>query len=167
MDRDEILGLLRERIVGFAASRIGADSAQDLAQEILMLLHDKYPHVIAFEELVPLSMQIMRFKIAALRRKGIRRGEAGQIPVDEIPLPDPRESVTSYMERRELLERLQSAIDKLGERCREIMRLKLLGRTFAEIQRELGAESINTVYTWDARCRKQLLDLMGGGWGRP
>jgi RNA polymerase sigma-70 factor (ECF subfamily) len=28
----------------------------------------------------------------------------------------------------------------------------------------MGAQSINTVYTWDHRCRQQLLDLMGGGW---
>jgi RNA polymerase sigma-70 factor (ECF subfamily) len=24
--------------------------------------------------------------------------------------------------------------------------------------------SINTVYTWDFRCRKNLLELMGGNW---
>jgi RNA polymerase sigma-70 factor (ECF subfamily) len=28
----------------------------------------------------------------------------------------------------------------------------------------MGAQSINTVYTWDYRCRQQLLDLMGGNW---
>ena len=28
----------------------------------------------------------------------------------------------------------------------------------------LGARSINTIYTWDARCRKELLELMGGSW---
>ena len=48
---------------------------------------------------------------------------------------------------------------------REIFRLKLLGRSFSEIQKEMGAASINTVYTWDARCRKHLED-MGGHWER-
>ena len=28
----------------------------------------------------------------------------------------------------------------------------------------MGAQSINTVYTWDFRCRKHLLELMGGDW---
>jgi RNA polymerase sigma-70 factor (ECF subfamily) len=28
----------------------------------------------------------------------------------------------------------------------------------------MGAGSINTVYTWDFRCRQHLLELMGGSW---
>ena len=167
MDRDEILRLLRERIVAFAASRIGGDSAQDLAQEVLMLLHDKYPQVTALDELVPLSMQIMRFKIAGQRRKAARRGEAGYVPVDEIQIPDPGASVSTYVERREMLERVRAAAARLGDRCRQILRLKLLGRSFAEIREELGVDSINTVYTWDARCRKQLLEMVGGHWEKP
>jgi len=44
------------------------------------------------------------------------------------------------------------------------MRLKLQGRTFPEIQKIMGVKSVNTVYTWDSRCRKHLLELMGGDW---
>ena len=57
-----------------------------------------------------------------------------------------------------------SAIGHLGPRCKDLFRLKLEGKTFAEIHVLLRAGSINTVYTWDARCRKQLLQLMGGSW---
>src|ERR671915_393941 len=71
--RDEILARLRERVV-----------AEDLAQEVLMVLHDKYPEVTRIEDLLPLSLQIMRFKMAGLRRKVQRRGEAGQVSVDDI-----------------------------------------------------------------------------------
>ena len=42
MRRDEILGKLRERIVRFAASHGSGDAAEDLAQEVLLLLHEKY-----------------------------------------------------------------------------------------------------------------------------
>jgi len=35
---------------------------------------------------------------------------------------------------------------------------------FPEIQQIFGERSINTIYTWDSRCRKQLLVLMGGCW---
>jgi RNA polymerase sigma-70 factor (ECF subfamily) len=42
--------------------------------------------------------------------------------------------------------------------------LKLEGKDFGEIKAILGAASINTVYAWDFRCRKQLLELMGGRW---
>ncbi len=166
MERDEILLRLRERIVAFAASRIAGDAAEDLAQETLMLLHDKYAHVTRLEELFPLSMRIMRFKMVAMRRKSYRRGEAGQVSVDDIQIPDLAPDPATFVERKEMMERMTAAIAKLGTRCREIFRLKLLGRSFAEIQVEMSAASINTVYTWDARCRKQLLDEMGGHWER-
>lgn len=162
MSRDETLRLLRERILAFAASRIGKDAAEDLAQEVLMLLHGKYAKVSELSELLPLSIRIMRFKIAGLRRKISRRGEVG-VPVDELNLAEPQ-SLTTHLERKEMGERLEAALRKMGSRCRDIFRMKLLGKTFAEIQAELGAASINTVYTWDARCRKRLLELMGGGW---
>jgi RNA polymerase sigma-70 factor, ECF subfamily len=164
MERDEILARLRERIVAFAASRVERDVAEDLAQEVLIVLHDKYPEISRIEDLLPLSLQIMRFKMAGLRRKVYRRGEAGQISVDEIQLPDSGTSPEMYARREEMLRKLNAAIAKLPPRCKDLFRLKLLGKTFAEIQDELDAASINTVYTWDSRCRKNLLDLMGGRW---
>ena len=62
--------------------------------------------------------------------------------------------------------RLIKAIGQLGERCRSILAMKLEGKSFIEIQQTLGAASLNTIYTWDFRCRKQLLELMGGTWER-
>lgn len=164
MQRDEILSRLRERILGYAASHISRDAAEDVAQEVMLLLHTKYAQVGAIEELVPLSLQITRFKIAALRRKTYRRGGNTQVSVDDLPLADPGADPEECAERQELLERLSAALAKLGPRCQEMIRLKLQGNIFSEIQRILGASSINTVYTWDFRCRKDLLDQMGGDW---
>jgi|ERR1051326_962901 RNA polymerase sigma-70 factor (ECF subfamily) len=164
MIRDEILDRLRERIVGFAASRIQRDAAQDVAQEVLMVLHEKYRHLERMEDLVPVAFEILRFKMIALRRKAVRRGEYNQVSVEDIQLPDSGVDPATDAERRELRERLMEAIQKLGERCRRIIALKLEGKNFIEIQKILGAASVNTVYTWDFRCRKQLLELMGGSW---
>ena len=61
MEREEVLGKLRERIVRFAASHLSRDVAEDLAQEVLMLLHEKYAHLESAEDLLPLSLQIVRF----------------------------------------------------------------------------------------------------------
>src|SRR5271157_6051846 len=127
--RDELLRKLRERIVGFAASRIQRDAAEDLAQEVLILIHEKYSHVEPLEELLPLALRIVRFKMMGLRRKTVRHGEHTAVPVGQ-----------------------------LGERCRKLLALKLDGKSFAEIQAVLGAASLNTVYTWDLRCRKQLME---------
>ena len=131
-----------------------------------MVLHDRYAHVERLEDLLPLSLQIVRFKIMGARRKIIRRGENSQVSVDDLPLADPEPSPEAVAEGREMVERLRAALPRLGERCRELMKYKLQGRTFPEIQRLMTAASINTVYTWDLRCRKHLLELMGGRWER-
>jgi RNA polymerase sigma-70 factor (ECF subfamily) len=162
--RDEVLAKLRERIVAFAASHLSKDVAEDLAQEVLMLLHEKYAHLDRPEDLLPLSLQIVRFKIMGLRRKAVRRGEYTQVSITDIPLPDLDSNPAEWVERKEMLDRLQQAMARLGGRCRELMRLKLQGKSFPEIQKIMGAAAINTVYTWDHRCRKNLLELMGGDW---
>jgi RNA polymerase sigma-70 factor, ECF subfamily len=160
MDRSEILERLRERIVRFAASRLMRDVAEDLAQEVLLVLHDKYAGLERAEDLLPVALEIARFKIWAVRRKTHRRGEDAQVSVDDLPLagadPDPFEQAA----RRERVERLESALATLGERCRELFRLKLEGYSFPEIQKTLGVGSLNTLYTWDSRCRKQLLERL-------
>ena len=166
--REQILATLRERIVAYATSRLGRDIAEDLAQEALMLIETKYSHVESLNELVPLSFQILRFKMNDYRRKTHRRGEFNPVPIEDLRLADSGEDPYDEFRRRELQDRLNAALQKMEGRCREIFRMKLAGRTFAEIQAELGAASINTVYTWDFRCRKTLLDLMGGSWeGKP
>ncbi len=162
--REEILQKLRERIVAFAASRLQRDAAEDLAQDVLILLHQKYGHLERLEDLLPLSLQIVRFKMMAFRRKTLRRGEYSQVPVDEIQVPDGAADPLAAAELREMRERLIAAMSNMGERCRKLFALKLEGKSYAEIQGILGVGSINTVYTWDFRCRKQLLELMGGSW---
>jgi RNA polymerase sigma-70 factor (ECF subfamily) len=167
VEREEVLAKLRERIVLFAASHLSKDVAEDLAQEVLMLLHEKYAHLDRPEDLLPLSLQIVRFKIMSLRRKSVRRGEYTQVSITDIPLPDLDANPADALERKEMLERLTRAIGQLGERCRELIRLKLQGKSFPEIQKIMGVAAINTVYTWDHRCRKNLLELMGGDWEQP
>jgi RNA polymerase sigma-70 factor, ECF subfamily len=165
--RNQILESLRERIVRFAASRVGegaAGDAQDIAQEVLLLLHEKYPALDRIEDLLPLSIEIARLKILGARRKSVRRGENTQVSVDDLPLagtaPDPLEQAV----RRERLELLEAALKGLGERCREIFHLKLQGLSFIDIQKQLKVGSINTLYTWDLRCRKELRLRLGAEW---
>lgn len=162
--RTWILARLRERIVAFAASRYAGAHAEDLAQEVLMLIHEKYGHLDRLEDLLPLGFQILRFKLAAHRRKATRRGEYDSVDVDVFPPASGEPDPATVLERKELLARLLGGIAQLGERCRELFRLKLQGRGFAEIQGLLGAASLNTVYTWDHRCRKELLARLGGAW---
>jgi len=160
VQREEVLTILRERIVAFAAFRYSRDAAEDLAQEVLIVLHEKYAQVTAMEELVPLSLKILQFKIAGLRRKTVRHGEHSSVSVDDFPLPDPTPGPAALAERKQELDRLSAALSRLGDRCRELFRLKLEGHNFGEIRKRMGAGSINTVYTWDSRCRQQLMEQM-------
>lgn len=125
-----------------------------------MVLHEKYPAVDRIEDLLPLSLEIARLKIWSARRKSVRRGENTSVSVDDLPLagslPDPLEQT----ERRRLLNDLEAALKQLGDRCRQLIRLKLEGHSFAEIQKRLKVESLNTLYTWDFRCRKQLAEKL-------
>jgi RNA polymerase sigma-70 factor (ECF subfamily) len=164
MQRDDVLKQLRERIVAFAASRLSRDAAEDLAQDVLVVLHEKYGKVTELTELVPLAFQILRFKMLEAHRKALRRGEYNQDPIDDLPLADPGADPATAVERKQRLERLLSAIEQLGSRCRQLFRWKLEGKSFAEIRALLQVDSINTVYTWDFRCRKELLEMMGGRW---
>jgi RNA polymerase sigma-70 factor (ECF subfamily) len=162
VDRDQTLGRLRERILRYAASKLQKDLAEDVAQEVLLVLHEKYPAVDRIEDLLPLSLEIARFKIWGARRKAVRRGETSAVSVDDLPLagagPDPLEQT----ERRKRLDNLEAALKQLGDRCRELFRLKLEGLSFPEIQKRLKVESMNTLYTWDFRCRKQLAEKIHG-----
>ena len=164
MERDQILASLRERILAFATLRVSRDHAEDVTQEVLAVLHEKYSHVVELTELVPLAFQVLRFKMLDAHRKSLRRGEYNQESVEAIPLADPGDDPARQLERKQTVERLLQAMSQLGERCRELFKWKLEGRSFPEIQKLMGQSSVNTIYTWDLRCRRQLLSLMGGSW---
>ena len=164
MDRDSILTSLRERILAFATSRISREQAEDLTQEVLVVLHEKYPRVTELTELVPLAFQVLRFKMLDAHRKAFRRGEYNQESIDDLPLADPTDDPATQLDQKQRVDRLLAALTQLGERCRELFKWKLEGKSFPEIQTLMGQNSVNTIYTWDLRCRKQLLASMGGSW---
>lgn len=162
MTRDEILTNLRARILSFATSRVSKDLAEDLTQEVLVLLHEKYARVTELTELVPLAFQVLRFKMLDTHRKSLRRGEYHQESMEA--LADPGDDPAALLDQKQCVDRLLAAVAQLGDRCRDLFKFKLEGNSFPEIQTLMGQNSINTIYTWDLRCRKQLLSLMGGTW---
>jgi RNA polymerase sigma-70 factor (ECF subfamily) len=164
MERDQILAALRERILAFATSRVSRDHAEDLTQDVLTVLHDKYPTVSELTELVPLSFQVLRYKMLDAHRKALRRGEYNQESIEELPLADTGDDPVTQLAQKQRVDRLLAAMAQLGEHCRELFRWKLEGKSFPEIQKLMNQTSINTIYTWDLRCRKQLLAFMGDSW---
>lgn len=164
MPHDETIRLLRERIFHFAASRLSRDAADDVTQEAMLVLHEKYPYIDEPADLLPLAFQIVRFKMAGALRKSVRRGEGRALRVEDVPLAASGDDPERAAARSEMRDRLLAVVATLGDRCREIFQLKLQGRGFEDIRRHFGVASINTIYTWDARCRKSMLDKLGGRW---
>lgn len=164
MERDQILTSLRERIRAFATLRVSRELAEDLTQDVLTLLHEKYAHVTDLTELVPLAFHVLRFKMLDAHRKSLRRGEYHQESVDDLPIADPGGDPAAQLDQKQRVDRLLAALAQLGERCRELFKWKLEGKSFPEIQQLMEQKSVNTIYTWDLRCRKQLRSLMGGSW---
>lgn len=162
--RPALLALLRERMVGYVASRHGRDSAEDLAQEVFVVLEEKYAHLDRLEDLMPLCFQILRFKLAGLQRRQWRRGEGEQVAVEDLPLAGDDPSPEDQAIRSQRLALLAGGLAAMEAKCKELFRMKLQGLPFPEIQSRLGAATLNTVYTWDHRCRKKLLDHFGGRW---
>ena len=165
--REDLFSALRERMLAFATSRLrNRDAAEDVAQEAFVVIQSKYRHLEDLENLLPLSFQILRYKISERMHAGSR---AESVPVEDLPLAAADPPPDEIYEREELRRRLAAALRRLTGRCRELMRLKLEGKSFAEIRRILGAASINTVYTWDFRCRETLRQLLeaGGKGGGP
>src|SRR6476660_9395544 len=138
MDRDQILISLRERILAFATLRVSRTQAEDLAQEVLVVLHEKYPRVTELTELVPLAFQVLRFKMLDAHRKSLRRGEYNQESVDDLSLAANDASPEMQLDQKQRVERLLAAMARLGERCRELFRWKLEGKNFPEIQTLMG-----------------------------
>jgi RNA polymerase sigma-70 factor (ECF subfamily) len=85
MDRDKIITSLRERILAFATLRVSRAQAEDLTQEVLVVLHEKYPNVADLTQLVPLAFQVLRFKMLDTHRNGITTQADGRAvsPGDE------------------------------------------------------------------------------------
>ena len=142
MTQDEIISDPREWILAFATSRLQKDVAEDLTQEVLVLLHEKYARVTELTELVPLAFQVLRFKMLDTHRKSLRRGEYNHTSVDDLPLANPGDDPATQLDQKQRVDRLMTAVAQLGERCRELFRWKLEGNSFPEIQHLMGQASI-------------------------
>jgi RNA polymerase sigma factor (sigma-70 family) len=155
---DDLLLRVRARLVSAARRRWGSD-AEDLAHDTLVVLTTKYAHVRRIEEMVPLAVAILRRKGASRWRTIARRGDA-DAPDLPAELASTDATPEELAERAELVRRLTEAVGHLRGRCREILRLQLLGYRSEEMRLELGARSVGTVDSWKSRCYARLRGLL-------
>ncbi len=89
MNRDQRLARLRERVLTFATLRVSRAHVEDLTQEVLVVLHEKYPYITDLTRLMPLAFQVLQFKMLDAYRKVLRRGTYNQGSVESLLLADP------------------------------------------------------------------------------
>jgi len=118
-----------------------------------MVLWSKYSHLEREADLVPLAYSICRKKMYEALREGARGGEERPTPVSlASTLPSPEERLMD----EEVRERFRRRIKQLSPRCRELVRLRLLGRSVGESAQTLGLR-ISTLYVLKHRCLKELM----------
>jgi RNA polymerase sigma-70 factor (ECF subfamily) len=159
LDKDQALRLLRERIFRYAASRVSREVADDLAQTAMMILERKYSSKDAAEEILRIAIGIMK----RLLQAQYRTGKIEMVAVESATLGDDSPDPEQQARFRQLQAKIMLGIEKLGGRCRSLFLLKLDGYGFEEIRQKMGANSIDTVYTWDFRCKRDLAKLLDLG----
>lgn len=125
-----------------------------------MVLFEKYPDRPQAELLALAFKTFGNLFMNRIRRKYM---SAVHVPVDITPLVHPGATPEMEAIRGERMEALERALARLGDPCRTFIRLCLDGSSLPEIMRATGAESMNTVYTWNSRCPKYLIELLAGG----
>ncbi|MBZ2180719.1 MAG: sigma-70 family RNA polymerase sigma factor [Acidobacteriota bacterium] len=154
--RDELFARIRRRVFGFLRRRHGESEAEDMTQRAILVVLERYPEVQREPDLVPLAIrcaQFVQLEEVRKRRRTVQPPEEGfEIASGERPAEE-----KLLLEAR--LEQLYSAIPKLGERCRQILRQRLL-----EVPTPAIAESLQTttatLFVWESRCRGNLQKLI-------
>lgn len=165
-ERDRILAGLRERIRGYATYKVGWDRSEDIAQETMVVLIEKYDKVENLTDLLRLAFTIARYKIFNMirdnnKRKGVSINGENSIEPSDSPTESPEMTTVERQQRTHLM----SALSELAPKCREIMKMKLLGFSFPKIAEAMKIRSINTLYVWDYRCRQKLRELLERRYG--
>lgn len=154
-EREAILQQIHARIRGYAASKVDEERAQDLAQEVMVVLLEKYTDLDDPEDLLPVAIQTLKFKLWGDNRRRWRRKEDQQVPVEDLALHYDGPSPEQRTIRQEYRDALRKAVGQLRRPCQELLTMQLEGMSPKEIIQRLG-EPDGTVYARINRCRKAL-----------
>src|SRR5579863_4725698 len=165
------LGAIRERILGFVLRKVvphRADFAQaeDIAQSCVIALWEQYPDKRELGEMMRIAIGVARHKIAQFHRDREKMPDISDTAADRLEVrighnPHSGERLFERMAARQETDRLLMAMVRLPERCRELMRLKLIEQKSYPEMREITGISGN-IYEMAKRCFQALLRHVGG-----
>jgi len=156
---DPQLGLIRDRIKGYACFKYGVQDAEaeDLAQDVVIVLLDRYREKSDPAELMRIALGIL-FRLFIDRwRKKRRRGDLYPVDIADLLLPDGQDDPETKLIKIQIARLLDKEIEDLGEPCRAILRMQYYNQASTEeIMRAVGARTPNAVYLRASRCREEL-----------
>ena len=165
------LATVRERILGFVLRRLVPHrgdfaQAEDIAQSCVIVLWEHYPDKRELAEMVRIAIGTARHKMAQFQRDREKMPDISEGAADRLEFrigtnPHSGERLFERMAARQETDRLLLAMVKLPERCRELMRLKLIEqKSYAEIRGITGIDG--NIYEMARRCFRTLLRNVGG-----
>lgn len=155
MDRNQLYKHVHARILRWATSKVGEGRAPDLAQDVMLELTRKYSHLDDLDDLVPVAVQILKFKSWGDIRRRYRRKEDQNLQVEDVLLEYQGPSPEQWILKRELRGLLPKAVRKLSQACRELIGLQLEDKSLKEIIDHFQVPS-GTIYARSSRCRDAL-----------
>jgi RNA polymerase sigma-70 factor (ECF subfamily) len=154
-----LLEVVRVRIVGFATYLGCGSDSEDIAQETLLVLHNRYAAVEDQGEMLKLAVRICANLAMNWRRRKSNSARVAE-PPESMADPLGRNPESALIEKQ-LQELLLKAIRESDERCKELLRLRLGGAKTRDIAELVGAKpgAVDTAYF---RCLQRLRNAMGG-----
>ena len=148
-----------ERLVFSTALRSGLDrqNAADVFQQVWVEVHRS---LLRIRDLPSLT----RWLIVTTGRLSYRQAIVSRRWVREVldDLVDPSPDAQAAVDGLELLQRLESALSRLGGRCEQLLRALFLSRPappYAEVAKRLGVEA-NSIGPIRNRCLKRMRSIM-------
>ncbi|MEV6877202.1 sigma-70 family RNA polymerase sigma factor [Amycolatopsis sp. NPDC051128] len=135
---DRLLAAARPLVVRYCRARLGADWADDVAQDVCLALLKALPGRPPERSFPNFVCGIARYKVAAARKAAARQWDE---PVAELPDEvDPSMDPEHHALRRELGERMAKLLQVLPEKQREIVVLRVaVGLTAEETAAAVGS----------------------------
>jgi RNA polymerase sigma-70 factor (ECF subfamily) len=157
---DRLLAAARPLVVRYCRARLGAESADDVAQEVCIAVLKAMPGRSPDRPFPNFVCGIARQQVAAARKAAARQRDepAAELPEEVDASLDPERHAL----RRELGERMAKLLQVLPEKQREIVVLRVAVGMSAEETAEAVGSTPGAVRVAQHRALSQLRKVVGG-----
>jgi RNA polymerase sigma-70 factor (ECF subfamily) len=134
--------------------------AEDLVQETLETIFEKYKTADLVKGFLPWANQILFFKIGNYYRAQERTSKREEVDAEGEMTTQVMTAPDSSFDDKETSMLLRKALNKLKSECKKILTLLLREESREAIQRAFGGAPMGTIDSKIHRCRKKLKEQL-------